>query len=273
MTLLDVKHPGLQKAARIAAKHSALAGSRPLLVNKDDGRAELYVYDQIGADWWAEGITAKSVQEALATAKGKALDVFINSPGGDIFEAKAILAQLERHDGEITMHIDGIAASAATFIAMAGDKIITHPAATWMIHEVHAFAGGNAGDFRALAETLDKENRTFAETYAKRTKQSVEDVLAWMNVETWMTAKEAKERGFTDEISDDEDESSAKAQAALKSPKDTERFLRDAGLSRSQAKALLALGYDGLNAPRDAGAEDLEALNNLSQFFEAATRG
>lgn len=196
---------GLQRAHRIAAKFKADAGARPLFAAADS-KGSLYIYDTIGGfDWMtgAEGVTAKKVADALAEMGGvKTLDIFINSGGGDIFEAKAILAQLARFSGEKVVHIDGIAASAATLIAMAGDTIITAPAATWMIHEVSAMAWGRASDLRALADVLDLENKTFAETYAARTGQKLDAVVGWMAAETWMNAEEAMARGFTDQIAE-----------------------------------------------------------------------
>jgi ATP-dependent Clp protease protease subunit len=195
---------GLVRARALAREHLHATGQRPFRAEVVNGRGALYVYDSIGEDWWTGGgVTAKSVQQALDGMKGAtALDIYINSPGGDIYEAKAIFAQLERFKGEKVVHVDGIAASAATYIAMVGDRITTARDATWMIHEVWTLAMGNAAALRETADLLDKENGTYAERYATRTKQSVADVRAWMAAETWMTAAEAKARGFTDDISE-----------------------------------------------------------------------
>jgi ATP-dependent Clp protease, protease subunit len=192
------------RARMLADRHREVSGQQKFRADVSGTRGSLYIYDVIGEDWWTGGgVTAKSVQVALEGMKGvTGVDIYVNSPGGDIFEAKAIYAQLRRFSGERVVHVDGIAASAATFIAMAGDRIITAPAATWMIHEVWAGAVGRASDMRAMADVLDMENVTFAETYAKRTGQSVDDVRAWMAAETWMSASDAKARGFTDEIAE-----------------------------------------------------------------------
>jgi ATP-dependent Clp protease protease subunit len=203
-TMQDMKNTGLTLARQLAAQHREVSGRQAFFSETTGARGALYLYDVIGEDpYTGGGVTANMVAQALAGMRNvAALDVYVNSPGGDIFEAKAIHSLLRRFKGECVVHVDGIAASAATFIAMAGDRIVTAPAANWMIHEVWARAAGNAADHRALADSLDVENRLFAETYAARTKQSVEDVLAWMAVETWMTAAEAKQRGFTDEIAE-----------------------------------------------------------------------
>jgi ATP-dependent Clp protease protease subunit len=207
----------LERALALHARYAANLGTRELRGELKGDRGSLYIYDIIGLDWWTgTGITGKSVAEELAglKAKGaKAVDVYVNSPGGDIFEAKAIFAELRRFDGERKVHVDGIAASAASFIAMAGDHITTAPAATWMIHEVWARVAGTAADHRKLADVLDIENQAFAQTYAARSKQKVEDVMAWMSAETWMNADTAKARGFTDSIA--EPSTGPSGQAAL----------------------------------------------------------
>lgn len=179
-------------------------GVAPVRAKKSaDGKVgELFIYEPIGYDCWTgSGITAKDVQASLEEMKGvKALNIFINCEGGDVFEAKAIYSQLLRFSAKKTVHVDGIAASAATFIAMAGDKIVTSPVGTWMIHEVWSGAMGNASDMRAVADLLDMETGTIAQTYAKRTKRPVEEMRALMSDETWMNAEQALAGGFTDEI-------------------------------------------------------------------------
>lgn len=210
----------LKMARGYAARHARASGRSGFSAATSGDRGQLYIYESIGADWFGAGITGKSIQEALDQMKAsgaKALDIYVNSPGGDIFEAKAIYAALRRFDGERVIHVDGIAASAASFIAMAGDKIITQAYATWMIHEVRGSAWGTtAAEARKLAEVLDLENSTFAETYAIRTGQTVADVLAWMAEESWMTAAQAKERGFTDEIAEEAEDGEEDLAAALR---------------------------------------------------------
>lgn len=217
------------RAQAIAAKFRNLkklpapvaAGGKPRIWSKAPAKedpaapdvGELFIYENIGFDLMTcDGITGKTVAEALTELKGcKLLNVFINSEGGDVFEAKAIYSQLVRFgdDADVVMHIDGIAASAATFIAMAGDRIITSPVATWMVHQAWSGAMGRAEDMRAMADLLDLENETIAQTYATRTKKPVDQMRALMSAPpdgTWMNAAKALELGFTDEISADEDD-------------------------------------------------------------------
>lgn len=173
-----------------------------IFAKKAADEGALYVYEVIGEDWWTGGgVTAKDVVAALDAMKGvKKLNVYINSPGGDVFEAKAIMTNLQRFEAEKVMHIDGLAASAATYIAMAGDRIITAAHANWMIHEASGVAFGRADDHRALADLLDKQNLDLAQAYAAQTGKTIDEMLAVMNAETWLTADEALAAGFTDEV-------------------------------------------------------------------------
>jgi ATP-dependent Clp protease protease subunit len=179
-------------------------GGKPfqMYAKKSPTVGELFVYEIIGEDWWTgDGVTAVKVKKALEDLAGvKTLNVFINSPGGDVFEAKAILTLLQRFDAEKIVHVDGIAASAATFIAMVGNRIKTAAHANWMIHEASTIAFGRAEDMRAKADVLDIQNRDMAELYAGRTKKTIDEMLTMMAAETWMSASDALTNGFTDEV-------------------------------------------------------------------------
>lgn len=174
---------------------------------------DLYIYDTIGGYWG--GILAKDVVKALEDMAGvKTLNIYINSPGGDVFEAVAMMSVIERFDGTKNVVVDGIAASAASFVAMVGDTITTSASAMWMIHEPWGFAMGSAAEMRKSAEMLDKINGNMVELYAERTGAKPADIKQWLADETWMTAAEAKERGFTDHVTDDEKASDGGDQAA-----------------------------------------------------------
>lgn len=218
------------KAFELAAKHRSarpppppglLAELAPLIVSKstDQKTGELWIYDIIGEDWWTGGgVTAQKVIDALAQLKGVAtLNVFINSPGGDTFEGKTILTNLQRFEGEVVVHVDGVAASAASFIAMAGDRIVMAPHANMMIHEASSIAFGRAEDMRAKAELLDLQNSDMAAIYAARTKRPAPEMLEMMSAETWMSAQQAVDNGFADEIAAPVDEPAADSKAVAKS--------------------------------------------------------
>lgn len=166
-------------------------------------RGELYLYDEIG-DGFFGGISPTMVAEALTELKGcKTLDVYVNSPGGNVFDGKAIYAQLKRFPANKVVHIDGLAASIASVICMAGDEIRMSKGAEMMIHQPFVVAAGTSEDFRKTADLLDQIEDTLVQTYCDRTKNEVAAVKAWMADETWMNAETAKERGFCDAIEDD----------------------------------------------------------------------
>lgn len=175
----------------------------------------LYVYKEIGG--WFDGITAESVRDALEALKGvDVLNVFINSPGGDVFEAKAIYAQIMRFSAKKVVTIDGLAASAASFIAMAGDEIKAAPESTFMIHDAWGIAFGNAKDMRERADLLDMLSDDIAAIYARKTGKDVGVMRDMMKSESWMTASKALDEGFVDEVIkyDDDEDTNDKASAS-----------------------------------------------------------
>lgn len=180
--------------------------------NADEAEIFLYdaiVDDEVEAEWWG-GVAPQSFVKALRGITAGTIHLRINSPGGSVFAARAIETALREHKAKVIVHIDGLAASAATFIAMAGDEVVMAKGAMFMIHKAWTVAWGNADDLTATADLLAKIDGTLAETYAARTGKTAEEVAAWMAAETWFTAQEAVDAGFADSIADD----SAKASAA-----------------------------------------------------------
>jgi len=237
-------------------------------------KAEIWIYEMIGEDFWTGGgVTANSFRKELADIKASQIDLHINSPGGVVFDGVTIYNLIKQHPANVTTYIDGLAASIASVIALAGDKVIMAANALYMVHNPTGLAMGTASDMRSLADVLDKIAGTMVGTYVSKTGKPEADIKAMLDAETWMTADEALEHGFIDEISEEMDMAAcakfipAMAKAGFKhvpqsingkkeppSLKDTERVLRDAGYSRKAAKSLLAKGYsDDL---RDAGADD-----------------
>jgi ATP-dependent Clp protease, protease subunit len=166
---------------------------------------ELHIYDAIGRGFFFDGITASSIVKALEGVKDcKELHVRINSPGGDVFEGVAIYNAIKRFPAPKTCFVDGVAASMASIIALAGDRVETAANGMWMIHEPSGGAIGRADDLRKAAERIEAIRAVMVDTYVERTGQKREDVEAWMAAETWMDAKLAKERGFTNDIAGEE---------------------------------------------------------------------
>lgn len=160
------------------------------------GDAELLIYDDIGESWFG-GITAKMVDADLKAAKSaKKITVRINSQGGDVFEAFAIYNQLKNHPAKIAVSIEGLAASSASVIAMAGDTIDMAESSWMMIHDPWTVALGNAADMRAAADLLDQMSGTIRNIYTDRTGLPTADVQAMMRDETWIDAYTALEKGF-----------------------------------------------------------------------------
>lgn len=158
--------------------------------------ATLYLYDIIDP-WW--GVSAAEVVKQLAGLAGQAVNLRINSPGGDVFEARAMAAAIAQH-GNVTAWVDGIAASAATYVATAAKEVRAADGAFWMIHQAWALAYGNKDDLIDLADLLDKVDGTIVQDYARKTGKSAEQLAAWMQAETWFTAAEAQAAGFVDQI-------------------------------------------------------------------------
>jgi ATP-dependent protease ClpP protease subunit len=165
--------------------------------------AEIYIYEEI-SDWW--GICAQDVVDALKTITADAVDVHINSPGGDVFDALAIYQVLLSHPATINVYIDGLAASAASYIAQAGDTVRIGSAAMVMIHDAWGWAVGNAADMAATGALLDKISANLANVYATRAGGTADEWRARMLVNngdgTWYTGQEAVDAGLADEVID-----------------------------------------------------------------------
>lgn len=175
---------------------------RPVNVTKDGADATIYIYDVISAEW---GVGAMQVIEALAQAKGvETLHVHINSPGGDVFEGRAIMAALRAFDGKTVAHIDSLCASAATSIALACNEVEMSDGAFFMIHNAMTISFGNKNDLRETADTLEKIDGAIAGDYIGKTGKDEKQVREWMDAETWFTAQEAMEHGFIDRMMEPE---------------------------------------------------------------------
>jgi ATP-dependent protease ClpP protease subunit len=144
--------------------------------------------------------TADDLAAFLASAAGQPVEIVVNSPGGSAYEGAAMLAEMQRYPGRVAVLIEGIAASAASLVAMGGDEILIDAAAVLMIHNPASLTIGTAADHRASADTLDKLGGIYADAYAARSGNRVADVLEWMAAETWMTAEEAVALGFADRV-------------------------------------------------------------------------
>ena len=173
-------------------------------VKNEDGTRSLYLNGTIAEDtWFDDDVTPKVFRDELFAGTGNVV-IWINSPGGDCIAASQIYTMLMDYPGNITVKIDGIAASAASVIAMAGDEVIMAKGAMFMIHKAWTGMWGNAEDLRKEAELLDKIDGTLADTYAEKTGKEVSAISEWMAAETWFTAQEALDAGFATSIAEAE---------------------------------------------------------------------
>lgn len=180
-------------------------------VNKA-GATDIYLYDEISS-WW--GISAQDFVDQLREVETDQINLHINSPGGEIFDAQAIYNALKQHKATVTTYIDALAASAASFIAMAGDQVIAARNATIMIHDGIGLAYGNAADMRDTADVLDLLSNQIADMYYQKAGGSVAEWRALMQAETWYNAEEAKAAGLVNTVLDSENEDAQAASNAF----------------------------------------------------------
>ena len=167
------------------------------MINRGKDRAEIYVYGVIGVDWYGDGVTAKQFAADLKKLGAvQTIDLRINSDGGVVTDARAMYNLLVEHKAKVVTHVDGIAASAASFLAMAGEEIEIAEGGFLMIHNARMMAYGEADDFERAATVLRTVNDTIRDTYAARTGQAADKLKAWMDAETWFTGAEAVQHGF-----------------------------------------------------------------------------
>lgn len=192
-----------------ADNRKAAARKFEVVAKADASEVDIFLYDSIvsseeQAEWWGGVAPESFVKAVYAVEPNHTINLRVNSPGGSVFAARAMEQALRAHKGKVVVHIDGLAASAATFIAMAGDEIVMAKGAMFMIHKAWTGMWGNAEDLRKEADLLDKIDGTLAETYAEKTGKAVATMSEWMAAETWFTAQEALEAGFATSIAEAE---------------------------------------------------------------------
>ena len=167
---------------------------------KANDTAEISIYDEIG--FW--GVSAASFAQDLKDCGNniKQINLHIHSPGGDVFDGIAIYNLLKNHPANVTVYIDGLAASMASVIAMAGDEVIMPENAMMMIHKPWGIQGGDAEDMRKYADLLDKVENTLIPAYASKTGKTPEELAEMLSAETWLNGKECVEQGFANKLAE-----------------------------------------------------------------------
>lgn len=211
---------------------------------------EIDIYGDIGSSFWDDdAVSASQLLDAIRDAGDREIDVHINSCGGDVFDAFAMMTALRRHKRKVTCHIDGIAASAASYVACAADEVVMSSVAWMMIHDASAYVCGNAGEIREEADRLDHIDEQISAIYSKRGDPDT-DFRALMADETWLDAEGALAVGLADGVEE------AVATAAHV---DT-RCITDLGRVPGPVLAMVAADDGARNVPDDGtGAGDGES--------------
>lgn len=175
---------------------------QPIRADHDGDEATLYLYDAIVSDDFWGGVSAQSFVKALNEITADVIHIRIDSPGGDVFPARAMAQAIREHKSTIIAHIDGWCASAATFIAVAADDSVITPGGVFMIHKAWTIAAGNADDFTSVADVLSRLDETIVADYQLKTDADAELIRTQMTEETYFFGQEAVDAGFVDALAE-----------------------------------------------------------------------
>ena len=206
--------------------------------------------------FWGDEVTPKAFREEL-NAGTEDITVWINSPGGNVFAAAEIYTMLRDYPGSVTVKIDAIAASAASVIAMAGNKVLMSPVAMLMIHDPSTIAMGNTKDMEKAIATLNEVKESIINAYAAKSGLSHNRISKLMENETWMNAKKAVELGFADEVlfeavepDEPEEDPEEEELAEEEKPEDDKGIHLEASLYSSRQMGLTILNRLGVTEPK-----------------------
>lgn len=167
---------------------------------------EITIYGDIGESWWGESISANDIKTALKDVLTDTVTIRLNSPGGDAFDGIAIYNQLKNHKAKVIAHVDGLAASAASIIAMAADELIMNTGSMMMIHEASTFTWGTKVDIKKTLNALEGIDKSIADIYMTRFNGERDELNSLVESESWFTASEAVDKGLADKVNNTEDE-------------------------------------------------------------------
>lgn len=240
----------------------------------DDSDSTITIYDVIGYDYLTgDGVTANRISAALRSIGPKPVTVYINSPGGDMFEGLAIYNLLREHEEHVTVKVLALAASAASIVAMAGDTVQIARSGFIMVHNSWVVAIGNRHDLREYADTLEPFDRALADIYAARTGAEIGEIQKLMDAETWLGGSDAVDQGFADDLLPaDQLERGDSSRAGASAVRRIEAALRSSGLPRSDAMRLLSEFKSSLSdsagsggrRPADQGPSDSARFTHLA---------
>lgn len=184
----------IPKLLQLARDNASL--SKPIRAEAEGVESTVYLHGVIGGFWG--DIDETAFAQAMASITSDTIHLRIDSPGGDVFAARAMMTAISQHPAKVIAHVDGLAASAATGICMACDEVEISSGARFMIHNAWTIAIGNKDDMRKTGDLLDKIDAGLVDDYARRTGKAVDVVTGWMDEETWFSADEAVANGFAD---------------------------------------------------------------------------
>lgn len=246
---------------------------KPLAADASDD-ATITMFDVIGEDFFTGGgVTAKRIGAALRAIGERDVTVKINSPGGDMFEGIAIYNLLRDHPAKVRVQVMGIAASAASIIAMAGDEVTMGLGTFLMVHNAWGVVVGNRNDMRDAAATFESFDSALADIYEARTGLKRAEIVKMMDSETFMAPTEAVDMGFADDIDDGLASPPADTQNAVNSRRRMDALLAKQGVPRSERRRLLRDALGGTHdaaaaATHDAGL-DVAALERLIETIRS----
>lgn len=233
-----------------------------------DAKNTISMLDAIGFDPWSgEGVTAKRISAALRSMDGADVTVNMNSPGGDMFEGLAIYNILREYKGHVTVKVLGLAASAASIIAMAADDLQVARSGFLMIHNGWTIAAGNRHQFREVADMMEPFDAAMGDIYSARTGGDLKSMQALMDAETWIGGSAAVEQGFADSLLDsDSIKEGGKTQASLVAARKLDLLLAKQGMPRSERRSLIQEIKSGTPCAAGPGTQDAaDPLANLAE--------
>ena len=168
--------------------------------NVSQDEATVWLYDMIVSDSFFGGVSAIDFAREMTAINAGTIHLRINSPGGEVFAAQAMSQIIREHDAHIIAHIDGLAASSASWVALSADEVVIAPGGMIMIHNAQTIAYGDSRDLNETASLLEKVDGILIATYAEATGQDTQQIADWMDAETWFSAEEALQYRFADRI-------------------------------------------------------------------------
>ena len=268
--------------AEVSARPGAYPGISPKALDRwnpdvraaasDEEPATISILDVIGEDWWTgEGVTAKRIGGALRAIGKRDVVVSINSPGGDYFEGLAIYEMLRQHEARVTVRILGLAASAASVIAMAGDDVQIARSGFLMIHNTWVMAAGDRNALREVADWLEPFDNAAVDIYAARSGLDTGELAKMLDKETWISGREAVDLGFADEILEpaqiDGTAKASGATATLRAERKFDILAAKAGMKRKEGRELLAALKGGTPGAASTGMQDAAVIAEVRDLL------